>query len=464
MTNNLKISYENKSSIENLDYFSQYISSLSSILEEYFNHNIACHFQLLSCNGYEFNINQNFIATNSIPDKYYNIYSDENDTVNLRFFCNTQKHSYRENLNEFYVHLKENPESPLFFVTPYENSKKEEDSYVLHAKFEIKIHITHREMSLSILNHSEEFDIINELWEKIEHISNQNHSFIPQTKHLRANNNIALKEDLLKKDIVDVIEKAKNFMNKGDCYLANLTSTKELTNSSPFKSIPNFLLAWLKIKSRYGIYYADENVGLACFSPERFIYSKQRVITTEPIKGTLKSQAESPTYEDALTIWADKKEIYEHTLVVDLMRNDLNLVCKAGSVEVYRPFYARKAGQLVQMQSSVLGILKENENLGSCLEKMLPAGSISGTPKKRVCEIITKLENITRGYYTGVCGVLEKNGDFDSTILIRSVYKGKRGVYCGVGAGITTLSNAVNEYEEFLIKLNSFLHSIESSL
>ncbi|WP_186649476.1 chorismate-binding protein [Fluviispira vulneris] len=464
MTNNLKISYENKSSIENLDYFSQYISTLTNILEEYFKQNIACHFQILSCKGYEFKIDQNFIATNSLADKYKDIYSDENETVILRFFCNTQKHSYRGNLNDFYGKLKENPESPLFFVTPYENSIEEEDSYVLHAKSEVNIQFTHSEMSINILNFNEEVDIIKELWRKIEYIFTQKYPFKPETKQLQANHNITLKEELLKKDIVDIIENAKNYMNRGDCYLANLTSTNELTDSSPFKSILNFLQAWFKIKSRYGIYYVDDNVGLACFSPERFIYSKQRVIATEPIKGTLKSQADSPTYEDARTIWADKKEIYEHTLVVDLMRNDLNLVCKAGSVEVYRPFYARKAGRLVQMQSSILGILKESETLGSCLEAMLPAGSISGTPKKRVCEIISKLENTTRGYYTGVCGVLEKNGDFDSTILIRSVYKGKRGVYCGVGAGITTLSNADNEYEEFLIKLNSFLHSIESSL
>ncbi|KAB8027766.1 chorismate-binding protein [Fluviispira multicolorata] len=466
MTNNLKISYKNKSALKNLDYFSQNILLLSDMFEKYFKQNIVCHFQIQACEGFEFEIGNNFIATNILPSQYQNIYSSENNSIILRFFCNTSKRLSTKNINNFYTLLKKSANSPLFFVTPYENSHKEESSYVIDSKFEVRLHISHDGLDLNIFNYNEKKDFINSLFQQILSIFNNksinNYNIYHENVNLSLPENKQKNNSFLDKEIIETIEKAKDFMNKGDCYLANLTSTIPLNEKTYFISMTHFITAWLKIKSRYGIYYHDMKVGLSCFSPERFIYSHDNKMTTEPIKGTLKSNSNIPTLSDAKAIWADKKEIYEHTLVVDLMRNDLNLVCQAGSVHVYRPFYARIAGKLIQMQSSILGTLKMDKTLGDCLEAMLPAGSISGTPKKRVCEIISQLENVKRGYYTGICGILEENGDFDSTILIRSVYKGERGVYCGVGAGITTLSNAKSEYEEFLIKLNSFLHAIES--
>ncbi len=157
-------------------------------------------------------------------------------------------------------------------------------------------------------------------------------------------------------------------------------------------------------------------------------------------------------------LWKNKKEIYEHVLVTDLIRNDLNAFCLPGSVEVYQPFRACVAGKLLQMQTSILGKKESSISLGDCLFSMLPAGSITGTPKKKVCDLIARYESNQRGYYTGVCGVQMPSGDFDSCVLIRSVYKGQQGVYVGVGAGITTLSDTNLEIEEFKLKLNSFMN------
>ena len=146
---------------------------------------------------------------------------------------------------------------------------------------------------------------------------------------------------------------------------------------------------------------------------------------------------------------------------MDLIRNDLNTFCLPGTVQVENPFEIFVAGQLFQMQSSITGIKPSHFGLGDCLSHMLPAGSVTGTPKKIVSQLISQYEKTERGYYTGVCGVLEPNGNFDSCVLIRSVYRGKRGTYCGIGAGLTTLSETKSEIQEFKLKLKSFAQRID---
>ena len=255
-------------------------------------------------------------------------------------------------------------------------------------------------------------------------------------------------------------------MNQGDCYLANLTHTKTLSQNK-FISCESFLNAWFEIQSRYGVFFnfnrssqgEDKNkkIGLACFSPERFLYKNKNKLISEPIKGTLAYLGKNPTKKDAQSLWRNKKEIYEHTLVVDLIRNDLNYFCQPGSVGVYKPYWISIAGKLLQMQSYICGTINSKILLRDCFHSMLPAGSITGTPKKKVCEFIRHYETNSRGYYTGVCGLVEPNGNFDSCVLIRSLYQGQRGVYVGVGSGLTTLSQENLEIDEFKVKLKSFL-------
>jgi anthranilate/para-aminobenzoate synthase component I len=160
--------------------------------------------------------------------------------------------------------------------------------------------------------------------------------------------------------------------------------------------------------------------------------------------------------ESAKTLWSNAKEMQEHTMVVDLLRHDFNGVCVPGSVFVQRPFAIRTIGSLLQMQSDVWGIPQKNMSAGQILSQILPAGSVTGAPKKNVCAFIQQFESQSRGFYTGIFGVCEPAGDWETVVLIRSVYLGARGVYVGVGAGITTLSDPEQEWEEFCIKLKSF--------
>lgn len=438
--------------------YSKNIEELIKFLDNKFQEKILLHFQIHSCEGFEFQIDNKFIATNIIPNDIGSIYYNTEEYILLRFFCNTNAIFSLKNQSEFYKQLKLKNNSPIFFISPYQDSYEEEPSYIIKPKFEIKITITKNELKISFENYFESDVIFNETKEKSLFIF-KNPEGITQNNTKKISKKITLDHK-----ITEIIDKAKNHMELGDCYLANMTITQTISNRKNFITITDFFKSWISIYSRYGIYYKDFEKGVACFSPERFLLRQNKMIATEPIKGTLKSKKLIPVLEDANKIWANKKEIYEHTLVVDLMRNDLYQVCKPESIIVYRPFYARISGQLIQMQSFILGELKKEEDLSSCLTKMLPAGSITGTPKKKVCEIISNLETKKRGYYTGICGILEQNGDFDSTILIRSIYMGQRGIYYGVGAGITTLSNTQLEFEEFKIKLNSFLPVFEGLL
>jgi para-aminobenzoate synthetase component I len=438
--------------------YSKNIEELIKFLDNKFQNKILLHFQIHSCEGFEFPIENNFIATNTIPNEIGNIYNISEESILLRFFCNTNTKFFLKNHNELCKQLKLKTNSPIFFVSPYQDSYEEEHSYIIEPTFEIKITITKSALKISFENFLENDNLFDEIKEKSTYLF-KNPKKIEQDIRRKIDKKITLSPE-----ISEIIDKAKKHMELGDCYLANITTTQTISSEKKFITIMDFFRSWISIYSRYGIYYKDPEKGIACFSPERFLLLKDGIIATEPIKGTLKSKKCMPILDDANEIWANKKEIYEHTLVVDLMRNDLYQVCKPESIIVYRPFYARISGSLIQMQSFILGKLKKEENLSSCLAKMLPAGSITGTPKKRVCEIISNLETNKRGYYTGVCGILEQNGNFDSTILIRSIYMGQRGIYFGVGAGITTLSDTQLEFEEFEIKLNSFLPVFEGLL
>lgn len=444
-----------KSLKQNLIDHSDDIDILINKIHSLFQEKILLHFQIFNCEGFEFPINNKFVATNSVPKELENMLSSYENYILLRFFCNVNTFFSKNNHLEFCENLNQKFNNPVFFMTPYIDSYDVEQSFIIEPKFEIKIYITTSSIKIYYINYSEDLKIFNKVKLELSPIFSEKKS-IDNFNLNRSNKKIKLD-----KNLKNIIKNAKNHMIKGDCYLANITSTEVFSKDTNFISANDFFKSWLSIFSRFGIFYKDTKKGIASFSPERFLLRQNNTILTEPIKGTLKSKSLYPTQMDANEIWANKKEIYEHTLVIDLMRNDLYQVCIPEKVTVYKPFFARISGSFIQMQSFLIGKMKTGINLSDCLKQMLPAGSITGTPKKRVCEIIANLESTKRGYYTGICGILEQNGDFDTTILIRSIYMGERGIYFGVGAGITSLSDINSEFEECEQKLNSILPVFE---
>lgn len=231
-------------------------------------------------------------------------------------------------------------------------------------------------------------------------------------------------------------------LQQGNSFLTNLTF------STPLQPI-DLKEIYQNTSAKYKILYKNDWV---CFSPESFVKIYQNRIFSFPMKGTI--SAEIKNAQNILL--NDKKEIAEHATIVDLLRNDLSQVAKNVEVTKYRYLeeISTKKGKILQTSSEISGMLPENwnENLGDILKKLLPAGSISGAPKKKTLEIIQKAENHQRNFYTGIAGFF--NGEeLNSCVLIRFIEKVGENYFYKSGAGITISSLAESEYNEIQQKI-----------
>nr|CAI78770.1 Anthranilate/para-aminobenzoate synthases component I [uncultured Campylobacterota bacterium] len=242
-----------------------------------------------------------------------------------------------------------------------------------------------------------------------------------------------------KKKFDFVIEKIKS----GDTYLLNLTQPTKIDINLTLKQI------YKNANAHYKLRYKDEFV---CFSPEKFIQLKGDKIHTYPMKGTI--DASLPHAEQS--ILANEKEMAEHIMVVDLLRNDLSIVAKNVRVEKFRYVQTIEAGEkkLLQVSSHISGYVGESWHveIGTILKSLLPAGSISGAPKKSTLEIIDEVEGYDRGYFSGVFGVYD-GITLDSGVMIRFIQKSENTYIYKSGGGITLDSDANLEYNELQDKI-----------
>lgn len=232
---------------------------------------------------------------------------------------------------------------------------------------------------------------------------------------------------------------------RGDSYLVNLTAPTKVGTNLRLDQVYHLG------KSKYKCLLKDQFVS---FSPETFICIEDGRISSHPMKGTI--DASLPNAKEL--ILSDEKEAAEHATIVDLIRNDLGRIATHVRVERYRYFETiqHHNGQLGQVSSEISGTLPEDyqQRIGDIIFELLPAGSISGAPKKRTMEIIREAEGLPRGYYTGIAGYME-DGRVDSCVLIRFLEEG--GTYRS-GGGITCASNLEAEYLELINKVYVPIH------
>jgi len=242
-----------------------------------------------------------------------------------------------------------------------------------------------------------------------------------------------------KKKFDAVIEKIK----AGETYLLNLTQETPLKNRLSLKEIYRVANAHYKLR------YKDK---FSCFSPETFIQIHNDTIMTFPMKGTIDASIKNAKEK----ILADEKEMAEHVMIVDLLRNDLSIVAKEVQVEKFRYITEIDAGEkrLLQVSSKISAKLPQNwhENFGEILKSLLPAGSISGTPKKSTLNIIKEIEGYERRFFSGIFGVYDGNS-FDSGVMIRFIEKRDEQLFYKSGGGITLDSRVELEYQEMLDKI-----------
>jgi len=232
-------------------------------------------------------------------------------------------------------------------------------------------------------------------------------------------------------------------IRSGNTYLLNLTFRTPVESSFTLKEIFTYA------RAKFKLYFKDEFI---CFSPERFVEIKNNTLATYPMKGTI--DAHLPHAKE--TILTDQKEMAEHVMIVDLMRNDLGIIGSEVKVEKFRYIEKIKAGEkeLLQVSSKITATLPDDwkDNLGTLLSQILPAGSISGTPKKSTLNIINSVENFDRGFYTGVFGVFDGES-LRSGVMIRFIENENGKFFYKSGGGITIDSDAKNEYEELIDKI-----------
>jgi len=238
-------------------------------------------------------------------------------------------------------------------------------------------------------------------------------------------------------------DQVQHYLRQGDSYLVNLTYTTKINTSLSLEDI------FVYSKAPYKLLVKDKFV---VFSPEPFVEIKDGVISSFPMKGTINTAI--PNAEKV--ILENEKELAEHSTMVDLIRNDLSIVATQVELKRFRYISSIKTfnSELLQVSSEISGIVRKEllDKIGTLLSFLLPAGSISGAPKRKTVEIIKEVEGYDRGYYTGVFGYFDGK-NLQRAVMIRFIEKINDQLYFKSGGGITIYSEAQSEYQELIDKV-----------
>jgi para-aminobenzoate synthetase len=239
-----------------------------------------------------------------------------------------------------------------------------------------------------------------------------------------------------------------------------------LTNavSAPLTIDARETFAWLRRRSPvpYGALLEFPGLAILSASPERFLtIDRNRVVESKPIKGT-RPRGATPEADRALhdDLATNEKDRAENLMIVDLIRNDLNRVCAIGSVHVPKLFDVETYAPVHQLVSTVRGTLRPGASAVDCVRATFPGGSMTGAPKKRTMEIIDRLEDGPRGFYSGALGWFGLGGAADLSIVIRTITATDGHVSFGVGGAIIALSDAEEEFEETVVKSRAMVTAL----
>jgi anthranilate synthase component 1 len=209
-------------------------------------------------------------------------------------------------------------------------------------------------------------------------------------------------------------------------------------------------------------YFSGTDLEAAGASPETLVRLEDGVLHTFPLAGT-RPRGKTPEEDAALEkdLLADEKELAEHNMLVDLGRNDLGRISRFGSVRVEKLRSIERFSHVMHIGSTVRGEIREDKDALDAIEAVMPAGTLSGAPKIRACQLIGELEGYRRGIYGGAIGYIDFSGNMDTCIAIRLLYKKKGRVYVRSGAGIVADSVPEKEFQECLHKAGASLRALE---
>ena len=246
----------------------------------------------------------------------------------------------------------------------------------------------------------------------------------------------------------DMVEKARHHIREGDIFQGSLFNTyRVLRTINP---------------SPYMFYFSGTDVEVAGASPETLVKLENGVLHTFPLAGTRprgRTEEEDKALEAELLM--DEKELAEHNMLVDLGRNDLGKISRFGTVQVEKLHSIERYSHVMHIGSTVRGEIREEFDALDAIEAVLPAGTLSGAPKIRACQLIGELENNKRGIYGGAIGYIDFTGNMDTCIAIRIAYQKNGRVFIRSGAGIVADSVAEKEYEECINKAKAVVNALK---
>lgn len=263
-----------------------------------------------------------------------------------------------------------------------------------------------------------------------------------------------------KKTYCEMVERAKNYIHEGDIFQVVLSN--RLSAEFEGSLLNTYRILRTINPSPYMFYFSGTDMEVAGASPETLVKLEDGILHTYPLAGTRprgKNFAEDKLLEKELL--ADEKELAEHNMLVDLGRNDLGKISEFGSVEVEKFHAIEKFSHVMHIGSVVRGKIENKFDALNAIESVLPAGTLSGAPKIRACEIISELEKNKRGIYGGALGYIDFSGNMDTAIAIRIIYKKNGKIFVRSGAGIVADSVAEKEFEECMNKARACLKALE---
>ena len=262
-----------------------------------------------------------------------------------------------------------------------------------------------------------------------------------------------------KQEFCDMVKKAKKYIYEGDIFQIVLSNRL----SAPFEGslLNTYRMLRTVNPSPYMFYFSGTDIEVAGASPETLVKLEDGVLHTFPLAGTRprgKTEEEDNRLEAELL--KDEKELAEHNMLVDLGRNDLGKISKFGTVSVEKLHSIERFSHVMHIGSTVRGEIRDDKDALDAIEAVLPAGTLSGAPKIRACQLIGELENNKRCIYGGAIGYIDFTGNMDTCIAIRIAYKKNGKVFVRSGAGIVADSDPEKEFEECMNKARASLTAL----
>ncbi len=257
-----------------------------------------------------------------------------------------------------------------------------------------------------------------------------------------------------------MVEKARHYIREGDIFQVVLSNP--LGAAAEGSLLDAYRVLRTTNPSPYMFYFASDDIEIAGASPETLVKLEDGVLHTFPLAGTRprgKTEEEDKALERELL--ADEKELSEHNMLVDLGRNDIGRISRLGTVQVEKYLSIQRYSHVMHIGSTVCGRIRPDKDAVDAVDAILPAGTLSGAPKLRACQIIHELEGGRRGVYGGAIGYLDFSGNLDTCIAIRLAYKKKGRVCVRSGAGIVADSQPDKEYRECINKARAVVEALK---